>query len=327
MASSVNAGQVLGASLNARHPSGAGLLLFDLDDTIVQGGSHISSRVLDALHAAHAAGYVLSISSGRPLCMVSHALLRDGVMDYAICSNGATVTRLPDGQALFESLLSRDDALDCHALLGQFRPAWNAFFDDCACFEWRGASYMLTGRTGALSRATAGTGKGMSFGRVARLARGASRFAWRMLSNRSLRQVRSVLPRLEGASSGIQKMGCTIVDPKACAKAADILVADGRYEVVRMGRTELEITAAGVSKGTGAERLLMATGIDPRRSVAFGDGGNDLPLAAAVGTFVAMGNADDEVKAAATDVCPSVQEDGVAVWLEKLLQGGSSRWE
>jgi hydroxymethylpyrimidine pyrophosphatase-like HAD family hydrolase len=34
-----------------------------------------------------------------------------------------------------------------------------------------------------------------------------------------------------------------------------------------------------------------------------------------------MGNADDEVKAAATDVCAPVSEDGVAVWIEKNLLG------
>jgi hydroxymethylpyrimidine pyrophosphatase-like HAD family hydrolase len=32
-----------------------------------------------------------------------------------------------------------------------------------------------------------------------------------------------------------------------------------------------------------------------------------------------MRNADDEVKAAADDVCPPVDEDGVAVWIEQHL--------
>ena len=86
-----------------------------------------------------------------------------------------------------------------------------------------------------------------------------------------------------------------------------------------MGRTELEITARGVTKGTGAQALMEHLGLSPCDSVAFGDGGNDLPLAAVVGRFVAMGNADDEVKAQADDVCPSVADDGVAVWIENNL--------
>jgi hypothetical protein len=42
----------------ARQPQGAGLYLFDLDDTIVYRGSHISDRVLRALGRASEAGIV-----------------------------------------------------------------------------------------------------------------------------------------------------------------------------------------------------------------------------------------------------------------------------
>ena len=36
-------------------------------------------------------------------------------------------------------------------------------------------------------------------------------------------------------------------------------------------------------------------------------------------TFVAMGNATDEVKAAADDVTGTVWDDGVAQWIEERL--------
>ena len=89
-----------------------------------------------------------------------------------------------------------------------------------------------------------------------------------------------------------------------------------------MSEQELEITARGVTKGTGATALMRAVGIERDRSVAFGDGGNDLPLASAVGRFVAMGNADEDVKEAAFEVCPPISEDGVAVWIENMLAAG-----
>ena len=86
-----------------------------------------------------------------------------------------------------------------------------------------------------------------------------------------------------------------------------------------MGATELEITARGVNKGTGVAELMAYMGVSANAAVAFGDGGNDLPLAQAVGRFVAMGNADEELKAVADEVCPSVDKDGVAVWIESNL--------
>jgi hydroxymethylpyrimidine pyrophosphatase-like HAD family hydrolase len=45
--------------------------------------------------------------------------------------------------------------------------------------------------------------------------------------------------------------------------------------------------------------------------MAFGDGGNDIPLIEYAGTGVAMGNATDDVKAAADYVTGTVGEDGV----------------
>ena len=58
-----------------------------------------------------------------------------------------------------------------------------------------------------------------------------------------------------------------------------------------------------------------------RCTTAFGDSGNDLPVRPYVGTFVAVDNASDEVKAVADNVVDSIGEDGVAKWLEAALRG------
>ena len=51
-------------------------------------------------------------------------------------------------------------------------------------------------------------------------------------------------------------------------------------------------------------------------AMAFGDGGNDVPLVRDVGLGVAMGNACDELKAVADYITSSVDEDGVSRALE-----------
>ena len=46
--------------------------------------------------------------------------------------------------------------------------------------------------------------------------------------------------------------------------------------------------------------------------MAFGDGGNDVSMLRYAGIGVAMGNANDDVKAHADYVTTSIDEDGVA---------------
>ena len=53
--------------------------------------------------------------------------------------------------------------------------------------------------------------------------------------------------------------------------------------------------------------------------MAFGDGGNDIEMLRHAGIGVAMGNANDEVKAAADIVTTSVDDDGVANSINKLV--------
>ena len=53
--------------------------------------------------------------------------------------------------------------------------------------------------------------------------------------------------------------------------------------------------------------------------MAVGDSFNDLATFEVAGFSVAMGNAPDEVKAQADWVAPSVNEDGVAVAIEKFV--------
>lgn len=72
-----------------------------------------------------------------------------------------------------------------------------------------------------------------------------------------------------------------------------------------------DITARGADKGEGL--LLMATreGIDPKYTMAFGDGGNDTSMIRAAGIGVAMGNAIEALKKEADYVTTSVDDDGI----------------
>ncbi|WP_097874000.1 HAD family hydrolase [Streptomyces sp. ms184] len=95
--------------------------------------------------------------------------------------------------------------------------------------------------------------------------------------------------------------------------------------VTMAGPGTVELAPRGVDKGTGLAAAAELLGIGAKRTVAFGDMPNDLPMFAGSGLRVAMGNAHPELRAAADEVTLSNAENGVAVVLERLFgTGGAS---
>ncbi len=84
------------------------------------------------------------------------------------------------------------------------------------------------------------------------------------------------------------------------------------------GEQLVEISATGVSKAATLADFAATHGVSAAESIAFGDSLNDLPMLAWAGTSYAVANAHDEVLAVADEVCPSNDDDGVAVVLEGL---------
>jgi len=89
--------------------------------------------------------------------------------------------------------------------------------------------------------------------------------------------------------------------------------------VVQTAAFYLEVIPRVINKGQGIRDICKVLGIKPAEVISFGDAANDIPMLEAAGMGVAMGNAQDAVKAAADMVTLSNNEDGIAAALEKLL--------
>ncbi len=89
--------------------------------------------------------------------------------------------------------------------------------------------------------------------------------------------------------------------------------------VVQTAPFYLEVCPAAVNKGVGLLAVCGALGIDPAQTIAFGDSQNDIDMLRAAGMGIAMGNADEEVRAAADRVTLSNNENGIAHALKEFL--------
>jgi hydroxymethylpyrimidine pyrophosphatase-like HAD family hydrolase len=82
----------------------------------------------------------------------------------------------------------------------------------------------------------------------------------------------------------------------------------------------LDVTPRDVSKATALERIRERIGVDPRWTLAVGDGINDLEMIAWAARGVAMGHAPAAVVDAADEVTGTLEEHGVVTVLRTLTE-------
>lgn len=90
------------------------------------------------------------------------------------------------------------------------------------------------------------------------------------------------------------------------------------FDIYGMG-TYSDVILRGVTKATGMQRVLDHVGISRENCIGIGDSVNDLPMIEFAGLGVAMGNAPEEVKKRADVVTEGIDNDGVAVMIEKYV--------
>ena len=82
----------------------------------------------------------------------------------------------------------------------------------------------------------------------------------------------------------------------------------------------MDVMERGVNKGTALKKVQNIFGVMKEETVVFGDNHNDLEMLAEAGEGYAVLNAREEVKAIATKVIPSNNDNGVLKQMKKILK-------
>ena len=123
------------------------------------------------------------------------------------------------------------------------------------------------------------------------------------------------LEAFEGALRSTHISKLTVTGPY---REDDALFLSQWFDIYDMG-TYSDVVVSGVTKATGMQRMLDYLGIAREHCIGIGDSANDLPMIEFAGLGVAMGNAPEGVKARADVVTECVENDGVAVMIEKYI--------
>jgi Cof subfamily protein (haloacid dehalogenase superfamily) len=262
------------------------LVATDLDGTLVRQDRSLSPRTAGVLARIAARGTVVVLVTGRPVRWLSQVYEQLHEPLPAICANGAVVYDPDADRVLRADPLAPD-------LLAEVTRRLRA--------EVPGAVFAVEVEDGRQLRHDAG---------------------WPVLWDAEDPTIRMLTTPDEVASVPAVKLLVRAGkrDPDAFVRIVAAAIG-GLAEATHSSYSGLvEISAAGVTKAAGLAWFCERRGIEPAEVVAFGDMPNDVPMLTWAGRAVAVANAHPAVREIADDVTLSNDEDGVAVYLEKLFE-------
>lgn len=115
---------------------------------------------------------------------------------------------------------------------------------------------------------------------------------------------------------------CMIHSPKFFEKNLPKLREELKdYDLLMVGKDWLEIMPRGVSKASGLQKVAERVGCTMKEVMAFGDAENDIPMLQEAGIGVAMGNAMETAKEAASYVTDTNENNGIGKAIDLVLAG------
>jgi Cof subfamily protein (haloacid dehalogenase superfamily) len=256
----------------------------DFDRTLVGENGVLEERTIAAIGAVRAAGIPFVVVTGRMFRSVRPHLERAGIADPVVCYQGALVADPSTGEFLFHRPLEVAVAREAIAELEAEGYSPNCYVDDG----------LYVSRHTEASR-TYAEYQGLPVTEVGDLR------AW-----------------LERPPTKLVAIG----EPAAMASLRDRVRErfSGRLFATTSLPIFLELGNATVSKGTGLEFVADRLGAARKRTIAFGDGENDIELLLWAGFGIAVANAHPLLKERADWTCPGPDEQGVAQVLEEIAR-------
>lgn len=255
------------------------IIFFDIDGTLVSFRTHaIPPSAIEAVRRIRQKGVKVWIATGRPIPFIDH--LEGLEYDGIMCVNGAyCLTR--DGKALRYNPVPKSDVL--------------------RMIEEQKRSGMAVCYAG-VDRAILTAPKGIpdDVGSVFSLL--------------DIKQPDIYEPD-EALAFDVMQVIAFFRHEQTVHITSEVLMG---CNVLRWHPLFTDCVAKGTDKAAGIEAVIRHYGFDISETMAFGDGGNDIPMLRLAGIGVAMGNASQEVKDVADIVTSSVDDNGVANVLDRL---------
>ncbi|MFB6466306.1 Cof-type HAD-IIB family hydrolase [Cytobacillus sp. Hz8] len=269
----------------------------DMDGTLLTAQQKITEENIKAIREAQSMGIEVVVATGRSYSEASSVLKEAGLTVPYICVNGAEV-RTSKGEVLTFNPLEKKIAREATKTLEQ-HDVYYEIYTNHGTFT---NSFAQSVRILVDIITTANPNVDPSF--ITKRAEG-------RLHNGRVKEVHHYDLLLNSDDHHIYKLLAFAKGEEQLAASATNLRKIAGLSVSSSGYNNIELTSIHAQKGIALEAFINERGISLEETMAIGDNYNDLSMLSKVGRSVAMGNADENIKAQCHFVTASNEESGV----------------
>lgn len=270
------------------------LLALDLDGTTFNSKKIITNRTKNAIEAAIKKGVIVMPATGRPKSGLPESFISIPGVRYALTSNGGAVVDLINDTVIHSDFVDYEIACRVIDLMLPVDAMIEVYHNGHCYADRSGYEKML-----------------YTYKNV---------FDWfRVYVKKSRIPVDNLRKLVYSGNLKIEKFLASFDDVSLRQPLFEQAKAMGNLSVVFGNEFNLEISSATANKGNCLLAFADRLGIRQDQIMACGDNMNDQTMMEAAGLAVAMGNADEDIKALADFVTLTNDEDGVAYAIEKFI--------
>lgn len=265
------------------------LIAIDMDGTLLDDNKNLSEDNINSLEMLFDRGVEIVIATGRSYEASKPYIdkFKNGVVEYLICNNGATVYNLITKQILVDDFLTENqirEIIDLEETLDEFDIH---FVGDDKIYTYKNPIGKYTIEDAYIS-----------FLKI-----------YFQTKDMIINNKRITKALITAEENEIERIISNILENYF-----------QKYNIVVSSDNYIEILNKNIDKGHALRRVVESMNLNKEEVVAIGDQQNDIGMFKIAGTSYAMLDASKKIKAQADYVGPSNNESGVAKIISKLIE-------
>lgn len=268
------------------------LVVTDLDGTLLSFHGKVSKKNYEALSLLELKGIPLVVATGKNYPLINDDVLSLPSLRYLILAGGASIYSLGEKKEIYSRTISTQNAISLLQSLTNYDYSLRLLYKDMTVINKSRLNSLFL------------------------------QFVKKKTPQSKFKVVADPIAYLRGSHERVSKIDIHLSSSSKLKESSKLLFLAKGLNCLAVGEKDFELTTYATDKAIALTFLCKLLQIPLPNVLAFGDSGNDAPLARSGLYFIATKDGDSKIKKLAKEVTSSSASSGVGKSIYHILEEG-----